>query len=648
MTREPRAVSLPPVPADFRWGPALLFWLSMHLLLGFWLFGRSEKPVWSPAPSGLFFLLAAGLIFFVSWIVGAFRLSRPVLLPTVVLTVGVVLTSIQEGFFPPTSASSTLWRGALQLLLVFGFLWILVFNVQVMLNRFKVQHRLATQDNLTGLLNRAGMQRFLHQLTPQRGAVLIMMDLNDLKSINDLGGHDAGDQHIQAVARAITQALPKDAVAGRWGGDEFLVILPQSCVAQADHFARNVVESAPNIRLALPALAFGAAEVHSHEDVQRAMAVADQRMYENKEQAKRIHLDATVQYVPSAEEFMRLIEGLNSTHELLRRGLEDLRLILGFDSSSYYELHGASLQAAYISGTNDQQEAPLHDLKRGLSSGLMGRAVLTNSTIGTADYPSEAGAMPEWASTGLRSLLVTPVRDAGTIVGVLALMSYHNWRPVTPHARRLLEAVALRLGYILERERVIRQVEHTVEGGLMALGAALEARDMESFGHTQRVVEYAEALGAALGLPHAALLELKQGAYLHDIGKLMVPDSLLQKAGRLTPEEFKVMQHHAQQGFALAARIPNLSQGALDVILYHHEDWDGHGYPSGCAGTRIPLLARIFAVCDVYEALISARHYKPAWPVEMALSEIEAQSVKKFDPEIVAVFLKLIRSQVLA
>ncbi|WP_161883215.1 HD domain-containing phosphohydrolase [Deinococcus alpinitundrae] len=564
------------------------------------------------------------------------------------MTVGLVLAMIQQGFFPPTASSTLLWPHVVPLLVVAGFVWVMVVNLRMIVHRLKLQQRLANQDNLTGLLNRAGMQRALHHLTAQQQAVLLMMDLNDLKSINDLSGHDAGDQHIQAVAQAILEALPKDAVASRWGGDEFLVLLLHSSEAQADHVAQTVIEAAPKVRLTLPALAFGTAQVHSCEDVQRAIAVADQRMYEHKELTKSTHLNTADQQVPSAEEFMRLIEGLNSPHELLERGLNSLRLMLSFDASAYDSVKGTSLQVSYVSSNDQQRDAALYNLKRDVSSGLLGQAMLTNSTIGTADYASEVGAMPEWVSAGLRSLLVTPVRDAGSIVGVLVLMSYRNWRPVTPHARRLLEAVALRLGHILERERVIRQVELTLEGGLMALSAALEARDMESFGHTQRVVTYAKKLGTALGLSRIALIELKQGAYLHDIGKLMVPDALLRKPGQLTPEEFRVMQQHAQQGFALASRLPNLPQGSLDVILYHHEDWNGGGYPSGRSGVQIPLLARIFTVCDVYEALTSVRPYKPAWLVAVALSEIEAQAGKKFDPEVVATFLKLMRGHLQA
>ncbi|GAA4012351.1 hypothetical protein GCM10022631_25210 [Deinococcus rubellus] len=615
----------------------------MHFLLGFWLFGRAEKPNLTSVSSLPFFILAAAIIFFISWVLGAFRLPRQVVPPLVLLTTGILLTCIQEGFFPLTTTSNPVWRIVLLFMVASGFVWLMAINVQSMLQRFKLQQRLVDQDSLTGLLNRAGTQRILKQLTPQQNAVMVMMDLNDLKAVNDLGGHNAGDQHIRSVAQAITEVLPQGAVASRWGGDEFLVLLPHSSVAEANNFAQQVIDHAPKIRLTLPALAFGSAQVHSYEDVQRALAVADQRMYEDKERVKHTHIGTLERHVPSAEEIMRLIEGIDNTADLLHYGFDNLRLILGFDASAYYEKRDGWLEAVYISSDDEQRDVPLHSLKRELSSGLMGQAILTNRTVGTADYPSEMKALPGWKDSGLRSFLVTPVRDAGMIVGTLALMSYHNWRPITPQARRLLEAVALRLGYILERERVLKQVELTLDGGLMALGLALEARDVESFGHTQRVVTYAEALGKALNLPSAARIELKQGACLHDLGKLMVPDSLLGKPGRLTAEEFKTMQQHVSQGFALASRIPDLSQGALDVILYHHEDWDGKGYPSGRSGLQIPLLARIFTVCDVYEALISVRPYKPAWPPSVALSEIEAQAGKKFDPGIVTVFLQMMQ-----
>jgi PAS domain S-box-containing protein len=175
----------------------------------------------------------------------------------------------------------------------------------------------------------------------------------------------------------------------------------------------------------------------------------------------------------------------------------------------------------------------------------------------------------------------------------------------------------------------------TTEGSMLGLGVALEARDLETGGHTERVVKLSARLGRDLGLNDAALSELRQGAYLHDLGKLSVPDAVLLKPGRLDPDERALMQTHATHGHAIARRIPTLTSGALDVIRHHHERWDGAGYPDGLAGEEIPLLARIFAVCDVYDALTSERPYKRAWSDEDAVAELTAQRGRHFDARVV-------------
>ncbi|WP_344982541.1 HD-GYP domain-containing protein, partial [Deinococcus rubellus] len=151
----------------------------------------------------------------------------------------------------------------------------------------------------------------------------------------------------------------------------------------------------------------------------------------------------------------------------------------------------------------------------------------------------------------------------------------------------------------------------------------------------------AARLGEQLGLNTTDLHHLRQGAYLHDLGKLCVPDQILRKPGRLTPEEWGVMQSHVVQGHDLATRIAGLAGQTLDVIRSHHEHWDGRGYPDGLAGTAIPLGARIFAVCDVYDALISERPYKKAWSHEEAVSEIKREVGHHFDPDVVRAFLSL-------
>ncbi len=180
-----------------------------------------------------------------------------------------------------------------------------------------------------------------------------------------------------------------------------------------------------------------------------------------------------------------------------------------------------------------------------------------------------------------------------------------------------------------------------IESSLLALGLALEARDLETAGHTKRVVGMAERLGKQLDLNSWALEALRQGAYLHDLGKLCIPDAVLLKPTALDKQEWAIMQTHTLRGFELASNIPGIRSDALGVIRYHHEHWSGLGYPNKLAGTHIPLLARIFAICDVYDALLSQRTYKPAWTEVEAIQELQKQRNGQFDPDIVDLFVTM-------
>lgn len=174
-----------------------------------------------------------------------------------------------------------------------------------------------------------------------------------------------------------------------------------------------------------------------------------------------------------------------------------------------------------------------------------------------------------------------------------------------------------------------------------ALGLALEVRDGETGGHTDRVVEQALALGQALGLDAADLAALELGATLHDVGKIGVPGRVLRKPGALDVDERALIHSHPAEGVRFAAALGFLPPDALGVIRHHHERWDGQGYPDELAWDQIPLLARIFAVVDVYDALISVRPYKAAWTPEHARAEIARQSGAQFDPQVVHAFLEL-------
>jgi putative nucleotidyltransferase with HDIG domain len=169
---------------------------------------------------------------------------------------------------------------------------------------------------------------------------------------------------------------------------------------------------------------------------------------------------------------------------------------------------------------------------------------------------------------------------------------------------------------------------------------ALDLRDKETEGHTQRVAELTVRLARAMGMSEEELIHVRRGAMLHDIGKMGIPDSILLKPGPLTDDEWAIMKKHPVYAYELLLPIAYL-RPVLDIPYCHHEKWDGSGYSRGLKGEQIPLAARIFAVVDVWDALRSDRPYRPAWTDAQAREYIREQAGKHFDPKVVEVFLKL-------
>jgi putative nucleotidyltransferase with HDIG domain len=186
----------------------------------------------------------------------------------------------------------------------------------------------------------------------------------------------------------------------------------------------------------------------------------------------------------------------------------------------------------------------------------------------------------------------------------------------------------------------MRKIEMTYDETLEALAGALDLRDNETAGHSERVTFYCLEIAKRLNFPDDELRQLERGAYLHDIGKIGIPDSILLKPSKLTPEEAVVMQTHVQIGYELMSRVAFLASAA-QIVLTHQEYYDGTGYPQGLAGEQIPLSARIFAVADTLDAILSDRPYRRGRPFAVARAEIARESGKQFDPEVVDVFLSV-------
>jgi len=192
-----------------------------------------------------------------------------------------------------------------------------------------------------------------------------------------------------------------------------------------------------------------------------------------------------------------------------------------------------------------------------------------------------------------------------------------------------------------QNSRKAQELEETYDATLENLMTALDLRDVETFGHSQTVAKYSQVLAEILGVKDEAPLEnIRKGALLHDIGKIAIPDSILKKPGPLTSQEWEKIKLHPSLGFGLIKEIKVVKEVG-NIILYHHERYDGQGYPKGLKGDDIPFEARIFALADALDAITSHRPYRRERDFNAARSEIIAHSITQFDPKIVEGFCSL-------
>ncbi|WP_129630416.1 HD-GYP domain-containing protein [Candidatus Oscillochloris fontis] len=219
---------------------------------------------------------------------------------------------------------------------------------------------------------------------------------------------------------------------------------------------------------------------------------------------------------------------------------------------------------------------------------------------------------------------ITPVKDA---------------RGVIRHFIAIKQDISDRREHELALQNAHRALTDAYDATIVGWSRALDMRDQETHGHSERVTELTVRLARTMGIAEEEIEHLRRGALLHDIGKMGIPDSVLLKTGTLTDDEWALMRMHPIYSYELLQQIEFL-RPALSIPISHHERWDGQGYPAGLKGEQIPLAARIFAVIDVWDALTNDRPYRKAWPPERARSYIAQQAGIHFDPEVVTVFLE--------
>ena len=249
------------------------------------------------------------------------------------------------------------------------------------------------------------------------------------------------------------------------------------------------------------------------------------------------------------------------------------------------------------------------------------------------------------AAEGFVAYYAVPLIVKGTVRGVLEIF---NRGPLDSNGDWLafLEILAGQAAIAIDNAELFHKLERSNVGLLRAYDAtiegwafALDLKDEETVDHSRRVTDMTMRIAREMGVKDEALVHTRRGALLHDIGKMGIPDDILFKPGKLTDDEWEVMRRHPRHAYDMLSPIEYL-RPAMEIPYCHHEKWDGSGYPRGLKEEQIPLVARIFAVVDVFDALTSDRPYRKAWSKEEALDHIKQESGKHFDPQVVELFLK--------
>jgi response regulator RpfG family c-di-GMP phosphodiesterase len=388
------------------------------------------------------------------------------------------------------------------------------------------------------------------------------------------------------------------------------------------------------------------------EQRQQAEAVT-QRQLERLASLHAIDMDITA-HLDLSSLLARLVEQI---HHRIR---VDIVAVLRFNPErqrlEYAALYGA-----------DPISYPLPDLP--LEQTLSGQALLlrklmystnmgqTNGT-GALHIGPVAAVSPEIVQTlvaasnlaqlqyaGIESTYAVPLITRGQIKGVLTLLHRSHLAPDADWLE-FLEILGGQAAVALDNADLFEHLQRSYEATLEGWVRALDLRDKETEGHSQRVTEMSVRLARAMGLDEEEIEHVRRGALLHDIGKLGIPDQILLKPGPLTEEEWVIMRTHPTLAYQWLSPIDYL-RPALDIPYCHHEKWDGSGYPRGLAGEQIPLAARIFAVVDVWDALSSDRPYRKRWPDEKVHAHLCEQAGSHFDTQVVETFVSMVYASVL-
>ena len=390
----------------------------------------------------------------------------------------------------------------------------------------------------------------------------------------------------------------------------------------------------------------------TESDLRPLMAIAD--ISANAIRRSSLH-EQTEQRLMQLAALRQIDAAINSSHNLnktLEILLEHTLAQLHADAANILLLDPQSNMLQFITGIGFTTEifTPTY-LKVGES--LAGKAALEQKLVQMSDLNSpelDERLRQRVAMEGFKSYFGVPLVAKDVVKGVLQIF-HRKAFSADKEWINFLETVAGSAAIAIDEAALFQELRHSnqelqraYDATIEALSKALDLRDKETEDHSEKVTRLTKILAAQFGIKDQDLIHIQRGALLHDIGKVGVPDNILQKPGPLTDDEWVIMRKHPQYAYDLLSPIDYL-QPALDIPYCHHEKWDGSGYPRQLKGEAIPLAARIFAIADVWQALTSDRYYRKAWTKEKALEHIKNGSGTHFDPQVVEKFILTIAQE---
>jgi diguanylate cyclase (GGDEF)-like protein len=521
-------------------------------------------------------------------------------------------------------------------------------------------------DGLTGCLNRDALQLRLGELTykcEQSGdpLSLALLDLDGFKSINDVFGHPSGDAVLKGVGAALRSSVRGGDLIARYGGDEFALILPDASERQAAPVLDRVRAAISSMEVPGGKLSacVGLAERASGETLQALVTRADEALREAKGSFARgtirrartvsssARASAAQRHDSDRRQRWRAVAGdiglgvARETDPAVSAAVvaTELQDVLDLELASVVELFsGGRLEVVAEAGP----AAPSPQY-RGAEEGPIGRALREKRPIigdfgaGRRERDLVGGAALPAPRKGAREVAV-PVIIGGRAWGAIACIRSRELDEVDVE---LIAAVGEHLSASIRAGDLYNQLTRSMIGTAESLAAAMSAKDSYTADHARSISELAIEVGRDLGLPEAALEDLRYGAVFHDIGKIAVPDAVIHKAGPLTEEEFETIKTHPVVGADILAPVPFL-YGVRTIVRHAHEHWDGSGYPDGLNRRQIPLGARIVLAVDAYHAMTSDRPYRARLSDREAAAELSAGAGSQFDPEVVEALLSVL------